>query len=789
VRIKISTPRSQYIQALSFAVVIILMGLLLSVDLRQMSLQHEHLKQIVYVQNAKLELASDMRRVARERSLSLHRMLVLDDPFAIDEEWLQFNRFGSQFADKRSALLAMDLDEEERKILKEQGRLTGEAVDAQLAVAQHALDGEIEKANQILRKRAMPIQNQVFGQLNRLNEYQLKLISQAASDAEVAYTTTRNITYLLGTLAILLGVYFALFAVRRTARAERKLYEEMEKAQVTLESIGDGVITTDGTGMIEYLNVTAENLSGWKNHEACGRQLNQVFNVIRESDRSQITDLGIHDVSVSRPFHSTSDVLLVGKDGTEHAVEYTLAAVPNPDGRHSRLVLGFHDVSTMRKLSHQLSHQASHDALTGLINRRAFELHLEQAIESAHADHLQHALCYLDLDQFKIVNDTCGHLAGDELLKQIGNRFHGLIRHTDVLARLGGDEFGVLLEDCPEGKAMLIAQEFCNNLGEYRFAWEDKVFDVGVSVGLIFINRESGSMYDVLSRVDSACYVAKEQGRNRVHVYHHEDEALSQRTSEMEWVHIIRDALKLDRFELYAQEIAPLSEGKATHYEILLRLRNERGELISPDVFIPAAERYDLMPDVDQWVVRTAFGQFEKLLEDGRPIVFSINLSGQSLCEEGFTSFLVEFLPTTAIRPEQICFEITETAAISNLVQAMALIDGLRQYGYHFALDDFGRGVSSFSYLKNLAIDYIKIDGSFIQDIRTDPLDRLLVGSIYDVAKLLGIQTIAEFVEDDETIKLLREIGVDYAQGYGIARPAPLTPELINSALPDAKPE
>ena len=788
-RLKITTPRSQYIQATSFTVLIILMGLLLAVDLRQMNLQHERLKRIVYVQNAKLELASGMRRVARERSLSLHRMLVLNDPFAIDEEWLQFNRFGSQFADKRAELLAMDLDAEERRILKEQGRLTGEAVEAQLEAAQHALDGQVEKANQILRERAMPIQNQVFGQLTQLNEYQLKLIDQAATDAELAYIRTRNITYLLGTLVILLGVYFAVFAIRRTATAERKLYDEMEKAQVTLESIGDGVITTDGAGVIEYLNLTAEQLSGWNNHTARGRHLNEVFRVIRESDRSQITDLGSREVRVGQPFYSTSDVLLLGKDGTEHAVEYTLAAVPNPDGTHSRLVLGFHDVSTMRKLSHQLSHQASHDVLTGLLNRRAFELHLEQAIESAHADHKQYALCYLDLDQFKIVNDTCGHLAGDELLKQIGHRFHGLIRHTDVLARLGGDEFGVLLEDCPEEKAMLIAQEFCNNLNEYRFAWKEKLFEVGVSVGLIFINRESGSMYDVLSRVDSACYVAKEQGRNRVHVYHQEDEVLSQRTSEMEWVHSIKDALKLDRFELYAQEIAPLREGRETHFEILLRLRNEKDELISPHAFIPAAERYNLMPEVDQWVVRTAFGQFKTLLDESRSIVFSINLSGQSLCDDGFTDFLEAFLPTTGIRPEQVCFEITETAAISNLVQAMTLIDGLRQHGYLFALDDFGRGVSSFSYLKNLSIDYIKIDGSFIQDIKTDPLDRLLVGSIYDVAELLGIQTIAEFVEDDETIKLLREIGVDYAQGYGIARPAPLSLELIDSAMQKVIPE
>lgn len=778
-RINAVFSKSQYILTISFTAVIVLMGLLLAVDLRQMSVQHKRLEHIVYVQNAKLELSSNMRRAARERSLSLHRMLVLDDPFDIDEEWVLFNRYGSQFADNRSTLKNMGLNEHELKILGEQGRITGDAVIAQLQVAQLALDGEIETANRVLRDKAMPLQNQVFDQLNRLNEYQQGLISREALEAETAYIQTRNITYLLGILAILLGLFFSVFAIRRTVIAERSLFEEKERAQVTLQSIGDGVITTNELGIVQYLNVTAERLTGWNNHQARGKYLNEVFKVVSESSKSEITDLGIDAVRIDQPYYSTTDVLLLSRDDTEQAIEYTLAAVPSPDGKFSGLVLGFHDVSTMRNLSRQLSHQASHDELTGLINRRAFEVHLERAIESAIKDHKQHALCYLDLDQFKIVNDTCGHLAGDELLKQISSRFNGLIRHTDVLARLGGDEFGVLLEDCPEDKAVLIANEFCNNLQEYRFSWNEKLFEIGVSVGLIFINRDSGSMYDVLSMVDSACYVAKEQGRNRVHTYHHDDAALTLRTSEMEWVHIIRDALGKNHFELYAQEIAPLSEDKQTHYEILLRLKNSEDGVVGPDVFIPAAERYNLMPEVDQWVVRNAFEQLEFLLDKDQSLVFSINLSGQSLCDTGFTEFMASFLPTTRIRPEKICFEITETAAISNLVEAMRLIEDLRKHGYHFALDDFGRGVSSFSYLKNLSIDYIKIDGSFIQDMSTDPLDRLLVRSIYDVAKLLGIQTIAEFVEDDETVRLLKEIGVDYAQGYGIARPAPLTRALL----------
>lgn len=429
----------------------------------------------------------------------------------------------------------------------------------------------------------------------------------------------------------------------------------------------------------------------------------------------------------------------------------------------------------------RLSYQATHDALTGLVNRREFERRLDKALWSAREEGRVHALCYLDLDQFKIVNDTCGHVAGDELLRQLTVLLQSKVRDADTLARLGGDEFGVLLDNCPLEQAKIVADLLRQTVKDFHFVWQEKSFVIGVSIGLVPINQDAGSLDVVLSCADAACYAAKDLGRNRVHLYRAEDGDLVQRQGEMDWVARITQAIEENRFRLYYQTIMPLQdeahEGK--HFEILLRLIDDHGDTVPPMAFIPAAERYNLMPSIDRWVVSTAFGQYWKIFPEckemeGARHTCTVNLSGPSLCDEYFLEFIKRQFVLYKVPYEHICFEITETAAITNLSKATNFISELRSHGCRFSLDDFGSGLSSFTYLKNMQVDYLKIDGSFVRDMVGDPMDAAMVSSINQVGHVMGLKTIAEFVENEAVLVKLREMGVDFAQGYCIEHPKPL---------------
>lgn len=426
----------------------------------------------------------------------------------------------------------------------------------------------------------------------------------------------------------------------------------------------------------------------------------------------------------------------------------------------------------------RLSYQATHDALTGLVNRREFERRLEKALVGAREGGTQHALCYLDLDQFKIVNDTCGHVAGDELLRQLTVLLQGKVRDTDTLARLGGDEFGVLLNNCPLAQAQIVADLLRQTVKDFHFVWQDKPFVVGASIGLVSIDRESESMAHVLSCADRACYAAKELGRNRVHVYRAEDSEMALRQGEMNWVARITNAIEENRFRLYYQTIMSLNDSEeGLHFEILLRMLGENGEIIPPMAFIPAAERYNLMPSVDRWVVSTAFGMYWGIFANQARDVrhtCTVNLSGPSLCDEYFLDFIKRQFVLYQVPHDQICFEITETAAITNLTRAMAFIRELRSLGCRFSLDDFGSGLSSFTYLKNMPVDYLKIDGSFVLNMVDDPMDHAMVAAINKVGHVMGLKTIAECVENEAILEQLRALKVDFAQGFSIKRPAPL---------------
>lgn len=560
-------------------------------------------------------------------------------------------------------------------------------------------------------------------------------------------------------------------------RSEDALFLEKVRAQVTLESIGDGVITTDAEGRIVYMNPVAEQFTEWKNDVARGQPLSKVFKIFEE-DSNRLEEYPIHYcLKEGRIIRHDSHHLLMSHDGGKIEIQDSAAPIRDRDGTILGAVVVFHDVTEIQGMARRMAFLASHDPLTGLLNRREFETRLQQVLESAHAGQREHALLYLDLDQFKIVNDTCGHIAGDELLKQLANHMQKEIRATDMLARLGGDEFGVILEDCSVDKAQQIADLLRQSVKDFRFLWESRPFEIGVSIGLVPISRDSGGLTEVLSAADSACYVAKDHGRNRIHIYQPGDRALAQRRGEMQWVHRLRQGLENNSFDLYCQAIVPLGEEaspSARFYEILVRVQDE--DLVLPAAFIPAAERYHLMPSIDRWVIRTVFSMLEEYQARsgaGEPgsARFAINLSGQSLGDEKFLEFVMQQFAQHRISPESICFEITETAAIANLARARDFIARFKHMGCRFALDDFGSGLSSFGYLKSLSVDYLKIAGGFIEDMVDDPVDHAMVDAINQIGHIMGLTTIAESVENPPILNQLRKMGVDYAQGLGIDTP------------------
>lgn len=556
-------------------------------------------------------------------------------------------------------------------------------------------------------------------------------------------------------------------------QAEDALYQEKERLQVTLHSISDAVITTNAAGDVLYLNPVAEALTGWLLTAAVGHPYREVFQLGEQGHGESELDLVAEAIFASET-HRYPHLHLKRRDGLAMVVEAAVSPIRDADGEVQGAVLVFRDVTEQRRLSQEIAYQATHDELTGLGNRRAFEQVLTQAWEHSRHTPQHHVVCYLDLDEFKVVNDTCGHTAGDELLRQIAKLFAGLLREPDRLCRIGGDEFGMLLMDQSVEQALHVAERLQQHLAAYRFAWREQSFGVGVSIGMVVLDGNSESVGALLQAADSACYVAKDSGRNRIHLYAIDDPALAQRYGVMEWVSRIEHALQHDRFVLFGQAIIGLAAQPSggLHCEFLLRMRGELGELVSPAQFMPAAERYHLAARVDRWVVTHALQWIER--HQDRIELCSINLSGQSLGDAAFMAFVLQSLAHSTVRCEKLCFEITETAAIGNLQAAHHFIDTLRARGCKFSLDDFGSGLSSFAYLRNLPVDVLKIDGQFVKDIARDPVSLAMVKSIHEIGCLMGKQTVAEFAESEAILALLREIGVHYAQGYAVGYPVPL---------------
>ncbi|WP_459206299.1 EAL domain-containing protein [Pseudomonas sp. MLB6B] len=597
---------------------------------------------------------------------------------------------------------------------------------------------------------------------------------------------------------LLTAVFLITLAWRRSSKllAQRQafataLHLEKERAQITLASIGDAVITTDVDGAITYMNPAAEQLTHWQAEQAQGLPLAALFSVVEETSLSDSRSLVEQVLGGSLKAGAEHARWVQRLDGSTVSVNLVGSSIVT-QGQISGIVLVLHDMTQERQYIANLSWQATHDALTGLANRREFEYRLEQILDAQARSPSRHSLMFLDLDQFKLVNDTSGHAAGDELLRHICTVLHSGLREGDTLARLGGDEFGILLESCPPEQAERIAEQLRQAVQSLQFVWKGRSFQTTISIGLVHINALPGSLEASLRAADMACYMAKEKGRNRVQVYHADDSELSMRFGEMAWIQRLHVALEENRFCLYAQEIAPLhgTEGPA-HLEILLRLHDESGRMILPDSFIPAAERYGLITALDRWVVLNVFKMIEQCMRSGHdePLAMcAINLSGASIGDDKFLDYLQRLFGEHGVPPSMICFEITETIAIANLGSAIRFINDLKGLGCKFSLDDFCAGMSSFAYLKHLPVDYLKIDGSFVKDMLDDPVNRAMVEVINHIGHVMGKRTIAEFVENSMIEQALRDIGVDYAQGYVIERPQVFTCDTLQRRRGNARP-
>ena len=559
-------------------------------------------------------------------------------------------------------------------------------------------------------------------------------------------------------------------------QAETRVFEEKERAQVTLQSIGDGVITTDAGGLVDYINPVAQELTGCDVRGAIGQRIDEILTIVNETTRAQVDNPVSRCLREGRVTTLAEGSVLLDQNGNSVRIQDSVAPIRDRMGNIIGAVMVFHDVSKESRLSRQLSYQASHDALTGLINRCEFENRLEAELDVARQDkNCSHALMYMDLDQFKVVNDTFGHTAGDELLRQVTSLVQDNIRSTDILSRLSGDEFGILLRNCEESRALELAEIIRGAIENHRFHWQDSFTSIRCSIGVVVVDQECPSVASLMSSADVACYSAKDTGRNQVQLYQGSNAAM--RHAEMKWVSRITSAIEEDRLELYYQPIINICQGGANtpgHYELLLRMRGEDGELVGPNEFIPAAERYNLMPTIDRWVVREALSRLaDREPDDGvARFTLAINLSGTSLSDDRFLEFVTEELRKSNLPDRAVCFEITETAAISNLARVIHFMQALKSLGCMFSLDDFGSGLSSFTYLKNLPVDYLKIDGQFIQNVADDEVDESMVKAINDVGRAMGIATIAERVESREVLDKLSDLGIQHAQGYYIARPA-----------------
>lgn len=773
--------QGRYALVAGYIAIWLMMSLLSVAALGYMSTIQEQLRDIVEIHNTKKDLVKRMHASTRERVFSLQHMLLIDDPFERDAESLRIYHNGAKFSEAREEFMKLPLEPAEQIILSKHSMLASRAGPTHREVIALIVGGERERARQLLLSEVLSTQQEALILLQDLEEYQDSSIKQALQRAETSYSKAGSLLIILGGIAVILLIAIAFKVFRIMRVSAQALHDEKDRLRVTLHSIGDGVIATDSNGVIEYINPAAEQLTGWGKDAAHGKNLFEIFNVISTStempvvttiselvDESRITDLHHHS-------------LLQRKDGTTRAVDYTASAIHHNDGTISGYVTIFRDESELREMAHHLSHQATHDPLTNLSNRREFEHRLELQLNQDGIRNSEHVLCYLDLDRFKIVNDTCGHAAGDELLKQIVILFKHRIRCNDLLARIGGDEFGLLLENCPVERALGITEEIRKSVQYYRFVWKGQSFQIGVSIGMVVIDTRWNNLQELLAAADAACYAAKEGGRNRIHLYITGD--TGQNDDKTAWPARLNHALKQDRLVHYYQRpVALHSTVPETKYiELQLRIIEQGYQRLPFSPLLPQAERHGLAPQFDRWGVRHAL--MLALLREDIDAVYSIPLSAMSLQDENFVSDIAAMADELTASPAQICLEIPENYLVGNVQVASAVAIELKDRGFRIALDSAGQGIGALDVLRNLPFDYLKISGDFVHEAMEDAIRHIQLEAIVRMAHSIGMHVIAMNIQSRQVIEQACDIGIDYISGHGIDKPQPALALLITDQL------
>ncbi|MBI3045772.1 MAG: EAL domain-containing protein [Betaproteobacteria bacterium] len=784
----LANSRSRILLFASFGLLLSVLTALIALGIARIESFNRQVNALSEAQGNKIGAISGLFLANGQRAGLIDRMFAAESPQARQAVLARYQAAIAAYTRAVERVRALPVDGAERDARDAAVAAAGIALALGDKIVALLMRGGIATASELNLTQAVMVDSRLQETL-----YLLLESSHARTTQEIAAANDgmRNGFLLIGAggiLALIAGIVIAVVVIRIIVTTEERLEREKELAEVTLHSIVDGVITTDAAGRIEYLNPVAERYLGWSCHEAAGRRLSDVFRVVDERSGSAIETLpltGEQGAGDAEPIA----VRLLDRSGRECPVRYSHAPICGRDGAVHGMIVVFHDVSQIRAMAQQLTWQASHDALTGLVNRREFERRLAELIETARTQRREHALLFMDLDSFKAVNDTCGHSAGDELLRQLTVIMLSRMRGSDTLARLGGDEFGALLESCPLEQALRIANALRETVREFRFVWEGKTFSVGVSIGLVPLTAASGDLNQVLAAADACCYDAKNRGRDRVQVHQPQVPDYGSRREELQLVSQITGAFEHGRFRLYRQRIAPLDGAprREQHYEVLVRMLDRAGNPVPAAGFMPAAERYNLLTSIERWVVSSlveflgrqwAAGAIpHELHGSGERGFYSVNLSGASINDRSFPDFLRNLLTRYQLPSGLLCFEITETTAISNLSKAAELMHELKGMGCRFALDDFGTGMSSFAYLKYLPVDYLKIAGVFIKDMASDPMDYAIVDSINRISHILGMRTVAESVEDAAALARITELGLDYAQGYFIAEPEALGEE------------
>jgi len=765
--------KSSLLLIISFSAILLVTFTTLVFISLQIKATQAQINEIVTSNNKKSHLLVEMQQAARDKSLALYSMISSETSSEYDKVFMKFQFHTEVFDKARETLLSMPLSTTERDLIKHQGKLSRIALPLQNIIIKFLHKERYRDAVKILTSKSIPAQNAVLAQISKIIKFQNNSNEQILSQLQNRLNNNIIFILVISIIIFILTALTSLHVISKITKTEKQLFFEKELAQTTLHSIGDGVITVDKNYTVQTINPVAEILTDVKSKDVIGENILSVYNEENSKQKSEINNHLINNNTERSLF----DFTLTKKDGEKYEVEHSITPIIDQTKNVLGAVIILRDVTKVRTMEKRLSYQASHDALTGLINRREFEVRIKQTLRNAQIENTVHSICFLDLDKFKIINDTSGHAAGDEFLKQVSNTIQSLLRQTDVLARLGGDEFGIILNSCSIEKAETICNQIIKKIRTTRFIWGENAFETGASIGIVPVTKHTASVSEIMGSVDAACYEAKNKGRNCTQIFQPDDSDFVNHQIQTSWLQKIKNAINDNDFELYFQELHSINSEKPgiKSIELLIRLNDEK-KVISPDSFIPTAERYNLMPIIDAWVIENTFEFIKKYREKhNSEIKVSINLSGQSFSEDAILELITNKLKEdNQICKELVCFEITETATIANMSKAIKFIAQIKKMGCTFSLDDFGSGLSSFSYLKNMDVDNLKIDGVFIRDIHIDPTNRVFVESIHNISKIMGIETTAEYVENKEILNCIKSIGIDYAQGYHFAKPAPV---------------